>query len=92
MAGGDEDSPSRVVHLGEIHYPFGQEVLPQGIEADDGEPVTYLCQGQMTVIEYSTQFTELTRYPLMVVMDEEKRARKFEGRQRLNIRFRVVPL
>ena len=51
----------------------------------------HLVQRNMTVTEYAAKFTQLSRYALNVVADEQIRAEQFQEGLRLNIRVQVTP-
>ena len=45
----------------------------------------------MTITEYVSKFTQLSRYAQHMVADEQMQAKKFQEGLRLNIRAQVAP-
>ncbi|KAJ9672728.1 hypothetical protein PVL29_026082 [Vitis rotundifolia] len=52
----------------------------------------HLIQGTMSVLEYESRFSELSRFALGMISDEGEKARRFQQGLRPAIRNRLVPL
>ncbi|XP_059654953.1 uncharacterized protein LOC132301740 [Cornus florida] len=68
--------------------PFFLRVMRQDMRVQ----FTGLYQGMMSVIEYKTCFTSLSRYALEMVATDELRARKFQDGLHLDIRPQILVL
>lgn len=57
---------------------FDNQNFPQIVREAKAQEFMDLVQGSMTVAQYAAKFIQLSRFALYVILDEEKKAKKFE--------------
>ena len=65
--------------------------FPEAMRRQKRSEFVHLQQGGMTVTEYASQFTLLSRYAQHMVGSEQMRVEQFHEGLRLNIRAQVAP-
>jgi hypothetical protein len=57
---------------------FNQHFFPQVVQEEKVREFLDLVQGGMTVIEYTKKFLQLSRFGMYLILNEEKKVKKFE--------------
>ena len=65
--------------------------FPEAVRRQKRAEFLHLVQTNMTVIEYASKFTQLSRYASHMVADERMRAKQFQEGLRLSIKAQVAP-
>ncbi|XP_038975808.1 uncharacterized protein LOC120106826 [Phoenix dactylifera] len=70
---------------------FYDKYFPRSVKPQKEQEFIHLKQRGMTVAEYEAKFTELAKFVLKLVEDEQDRVHKFEMGLKTEIRKQVVP-
>ncbi|XP_040991870.1 uncharacterized protein LOC121238868 [Juglans microcarpa x Juglans regia] len=83
----EETEIVRWVHFEQI---FLERFFPTSIRDDKAMEFANLVQGALTVHQYVARFIELSRFAAYLILDEEKKARKFEQGLNENIYEQIM--
>jgi hypothetical protein len=69
-------------------HEFNRHFFPRVVQEAKAREFLDLVQGDMSVIEYTTKFLQLSRFGLYLILTKEKKAKKFE--HGLNFRIQIM--
>jgi hypothetical protein len=69
-------------------HEFNRHFFPRVVQEVKAREFLDLIQGEMSVIEYSAKFLQLSHFGLYLIPTEEKKVKKFE--RGLNSRIRIM--